>query len=349
MRTPAPQSFLLLLLAALAPTPTQAGSHSLSYFEIAMSGPGLLKPRFISLGYVDELQFAHFDSNEQSQRLEPRALWVKQIEPERWERETLRVKNHAQNAQSLLEDAIKEYNQSQDVSHTFQCITGCTVGPDGRLLRGYSHHAYDGQDYIALSEDLKRWNVADSAPQITQQRWKDSGVAEMVGAFLEVECVQTLRSYLELGKEILLRTDAPKVHVTHHPRPQGDATLRCWALGFYPADISLTWQLDGEDLTQDMELVDTRPAGDGTFQKWAAVVVPAGEEQRYTCHVLHEGLPEPLTLKWETPHPIIHIMGITAGLMLFGVLVTGVVAAIVIRKKRSRGREGFVSEDFYER
>lgn len=92
------------------------------------------------------------------------------------------------------------------VSHTFQCITGCTVGPDGRLLRGYSHHAYDGQDYIALREDLKRWSVSDSAPQSTQQRWKDSGVAEIVGAFLEVGCVQTLLSYLEIGEEILLCT-----------------------------------------------------------------------------------------------------------------------------------------------
>ncbi|XP_043447000.1 class I histocompatibility antigen, Gogo-B*0101 alpha chain-like isoform X10 [Prionailurus bengalensis] len=308
MRVVMPPTLFLLLSGALAAPQTWAGSHSLRYFSTAVSRPGLGKPRFISVGYVDDTQFVRFDSDAPNPRMEPRAPWVEQEGPEYWDRETRNVKNTAQIFRVNLQTALRYYNQSGSGSHTLQDMYGCDVGPDGRFLRGYSQVSYDGKDYIALNKDLRSWTAADTAAQITRHKWEEAGEAEQNRNYLEGTCVEWLAKYLDMGKETLLRTE-----------------------------ITLTWQHDGQDHTQDAELVDTRPSGDGTFQKWAAVVVPSGEEQRYTCHVQHEGLPEPITLRWEPSSlPSIPILGIVAGVAVL--VVTVVVGAVIWRKKFSGGK-----------
>uniref|UniRef100_A0A2K5KS72 Ig-like domain-containing protein n=1 Tax=Cercocebus atys TaxID=9531 RepID=A0A2K5KS72_CERAT len=333
VRVMAPRTLLLLLSG---PGPVSAG-----YFHTAVSRPGRWEPRFISVGYVDDTQFVRFDSDAESPRMEPRAPWVEQEGPEYWEEQTGLAKANAQTDRADLGILRGYYNQSEAGSHTLQTMYGCDLGPDGRLLRGYYQDAYDDKDYIALNEDLRSWTAADMAAQNTQRKWEAAGDAEQWRAYLEGECVESLHRYLENGKETLQRTDPPKTHVTHHPISNHEATLRCWALGFYPAEITLTWQRDGEEQTQDTELVETRPGGDGTFQKWGAVVVPSGEEQRYTCHVQHEGLPEPLTLRWEpSSQSTIPIVDIVAGLAVLAVMVTGAVVAAVMWRRKSSGREG---------
>nr|AHI12873.1 MHC class I antigen [Mus musculus]AHI12877.1 MHC class I antigen [Mus musculus] len=337
----APRTLLLLLAAALAPTQTRAGPHSMRYFETAVSRPGLEEPRYISVGYVDNKEFVRFDSDAENPRYEPRAPWMEQEGPEYWERETQKAKGQEQWFRVSLRNLLGYYNQSAGGSHTLQQMSGCDLGSDWRLLRGYLQFAYEGRDYIALNEDLKTWTAADMAAQITRRKWEQSGAAEHYKAYLEGECVEWLHRYLKNGNATLLRTDSPKAHVTHHPRSKGEVTLRCWALGFYPADITLTWQLNGEELTQDMELVETRPAGDGTFQKWASVVVPLGKEQNYTCRVYHEGLPEPLTLRWEPPPSTDSYMVIVAVLGVLGAMaIIGAVVAFVMKRRRNTGGKG---------
>ncbi|XP_005372358.1 RT1 class I histocompatibility antigen, AA alpha chain-like, partial [Microtus ochrogaster] len=284
-------------------------------------------------------QFVRYDSDAETPRMEPRAPWVEREGPEYWGEQTQRAKNHEQICRVDLRTLLGYYNQSEGGSHTFQVTLGCEVESDGRFYRAYYQHAYDGQDYIALNNDLTTWSAADMAAQITQRKWKRDGYAERLKAYLEDECVQYLRRYLENGKDTLLRTDPPKAHVTHHPGPKGDVTLRCWAMGFYPASISLIWKREEEEQTQDMELVETRPSGDGTFQKWASLVVPSGEEHKYTCRVYHEGLPEPLTLRWEPPQSMVPIMAVIAGLVLLGA-VTIIVAVVVVVRKRRRNPGG---------
>ncbi|XP_066125884.1 saoe class I histocompatibility antigen, A alpha chain-like isoform X4 [Saccopteryx bilineata] len=340
-------SLLLLLSGSLVLSPTWVGPHSLRYFITAVSRPGRGEPRFIAVGYVDDTQFARFDSAAASPRAEPRAPWmeqpwVEQEHPRYWDRETRRAKGYAQHFRVNLNTVLSYYNQSEDGSHTLQWMLGCEKGRDGRLLRGYSQFAYDGTDSLTLNEDLRSWTAVGAAARITRRKWERIGETKLHRHYLEGECVEWLRIHLEKGKETLQRADPPKTRVTRHPISDPEVTLRCWALGFYPAEITLTWQRDGQDLTQDMELVDTRPAGDGSFQKWAAVGVPPGEEQSYTCHVQHEGLPEPLTLRWEPPPQATSTtVVIIAVLVLLGAVVTGaVVGAVMWRRRRSGGKGG---------
>ncbi|XP_053524177.1 popy Class I histocompatibility antigen, A-1 alpha chain-like [Artibeus jamaicensis] len=343
MRVLRSPSLLLLLSGALALTGAWKGPHSLSYFATGVSRPGGGEARFFSVGYVDGTEFVRFDSDAANPRMEPRAPWmegpwVEEVDPQYWDRETRICRQETQAYRVNLNNLRGYYNQSDHGSHTLQEMRGCDLGPDGTVLRGYFQFAYDGADYIALNEDLRSWTAADTAALNTKRKWEAAGAAENDRTYVHGLCRESLLRYLERGKAALQRADPPEARVTRHPTSEREATLRCWARGFYPADIALTWRRDGQDQTQDTELVETRPSGDGTFQTWAAVVVPPGEEQRYTCHVQHEGLREPLTLRWEPPpetSTIIIIVGFLCGLLLLGA-----VAAAVIWRRRGSGGKG---------
>ncbi|XP_045059341.2 patr class I histocompatibility antigen, A-126 alpha chain isoform X1 [Desmodus rotundus] len=341
-----PRTLLLLLSEVLALTQTWAGLHNVRIFSTSVSGPGRGKNRYVVVGYVDDTEILRFDSDTARPRLEPRVPWmeqpwVEQEHPHFWDEKTRVCKYNQQTFRANLNSLRHYYNQSEDGSHTYQEMSGCVLESDSRFLRGFSQFAYDGTDYITLNEDLRSWTAADTAARITWRNLVQVPDVERRRLAIGDSCERWLRLFLENGKEMLLRADPPKTHVTHHPISDHEVTLRCWALGFYPADITLTWQRDGEDLTQDTELVETRPVGDGTFQKWAAVAVPPGEEQRYTCRVQHEALPELLTLRWDPPpQTTMTIVGIAAAAL--GLLVAVGAGAMLWRRRHSgRGRERY--------
>ncbi|XP_069912652.1 H-2 class I histocompatibility antigen, alpha chain isoform X14 [Oryctolagus cuniculus] len=185
-------------------------------------------------------------------------------------------------------------------THTAQRMFGCEVQEDGSSS-SFWQFGFDGQDHLSLDVETLSWVSAEPVAVRTKRWWEtERCYAEYDKAYLEGLCLTSLHRYLELGSQSLTRKEPPMVHITKHMTQDG-TTLRCWALGFYPQDISLNWWLDGEELTLETEHVETRPSGDGTYQTWVAVQVPAGKEAWYSCHVRHPGLNHTLTVAWESP------------------------------------------------
>ncbi|XP_059137936.1 H-2 class I histocompatibility antigen, D-37 alpha chain-like isoform X7 [Peromyscus eremicus] len=215
MRTRSSATWLTLLASSLVQIQIQASSHSLRYFYTVVSRPGLGEPRFTIGGYVDDTQFVRFDSDAETPRVEPRAPWVEQEEPEYWEEETRKARNTGKNFKLNLKTLLGYYNQSDNDPHTLQWMYGCDLGPDGQLLRGYCQEAYDGRDYIALNEDLRSWTAHDTASQISKRKSEDVDEAHHQKAYLQGACIDWLQRYLELGKATLLRSGGKGGYYAH--------------------------------------------------------------------------------------------------------------------------------------
>ncbi|XP_037586107.1 hereditary hemochromatosis protein isoform X3 [Cebus imitator] len=133
----------------------------------------------------------------------------------------------------------------------------------------------------------------------------------------------------------------PLVKVTHHVT-SSVTTLRCRALNFYPRNITMKWLKDRQPLNaEEVEPKDVLPNGDGTYQGWIALAVPAGEEQRYTCQVEHPGLDQPLLAIWEPSYSGTLVMGVISGIAVCVIILLIGILFIILRKRQaSRGAMG---------
>ncbi|GAA6086068.1 class I histocompatibility antigen, F10 alpha chain-like [Tachysurus ichikawai] len=92
--------------------------------------------------------------------------------------------------------------------------------------------------------------------------------------YLEYICIEWLQKYVSYGGETLERKARPEVSIFHkHSSPL--------ATGFYPEEVMITWQRDGEIMHENVELGETLPNPDGSFQKRSILRVSPEDLQKH--------------------------------------------------------------------
>ncbi|ETE57081.1 HLA class I histocompatibility antigen, alpha chain F, partial [Ophiophagus hannah] len=75
--------------------------------------------------------------------------------------------------------------------------------------------------------------------------------------------------------------------------------LTCQAFGFYPKEIQATWMRDREICKYETLHRNVAPNSDGTYYVQLSIEIDPNEKDHYWCHVMHNGLQEPLVLAWK--------------------------------------------------
>uniref|UniRef100_A0AAY4CNE6 Ig-like domain-containing protein n=1 Tax=Denticeps clupeoides TaxID=299321 RepID=A0AAY4CNE6_9TELE len=257
--------------------------HSHSYIYTGTSGiPGF--PEFVSVGLVDGQEVNYYDNN--LMEMIPKQEWVKgAVDADFWKRNTQNIIGTQQVFKAGISILKERFNQTGGI-HTFQRMFGCELDDETGVTDGYMQDGYDGADFISL--DLKSTSYVAPVKEalITKQKW-DVADAERRKNYLTQECIYWLKKYVRYGKSSLERKVPPQVSLL---QTDPSSPVVCHATGFYPDKVNISWQKDGQDLHEDVDVGETLPNHDGTFQKRAELKVTPDERKKnqFTCVVEHK-------------------------------------------------------------
>uniref|UniRef100_A0A8C9PIB8 Ig-like domain-containing protein n=1 Tax=Spermophilus dauricus TaxID=99837 RepID=A0A8C9PIB8_SPEDA len=264
--------------------PAPAGTHSLHYNLTVRSQGGSVQSS--ADGYWDHQLFLHYDSDSKESP-KPQGPWAeKPLGTERWNTEIQELKEHIKKAKATLAE-INAQQEQRGGSHSLQEIWGCKIEEDNRT-RGFWMIYYDGEPFLSYHPETRSLRVEPSSAQTlameVKNSWGADGIqSKDIWAQVQGELCGKLRTYQS-------REVSPTVNVTCGETSEDTINVTCWACGFCPQNISVTWLQDGELLSQDtQDSVDVFPYGNGTYQTWLSTRIPQGQEQRFSCHVVHIG------------------------------------------------------------
>nr|XP_012614752.1 zinc-alpha-2-glycoprotein-like [Microcebus murinus] len=239
MMTMAP--VLLSLLFLLGPAflqEAQTDHYSLTYLYTGLSNPSEGYPKFWAVGFLNDQEFFHYDS--ESRKAEPVGPWRHVEGMEDWDEESKLQQATEDIFLDTLQDIMDYYDDSNG-SHTFQGKFGCELQNNGSS-GAFWKYAYDGKDFIEFNKETPAWVPLDPAAWNTKKKWEP--YVENVKEYLEEECPDIMQRYRNYSRHILDRQDPPSVAGTSHSNIRDDVIILCQSIHIYPEGSGLKWTLD---------------------------------------------------------------------------------------------------------
>ncbi|XP_048850207.1 major histocompatibility complex class I-related gene protein-like [Brienomyrus brachyistius] len=327
---------------------TFAVTHSLWYVYTGTSGiPDF--PEFVSVGLVNGEPIDYYDSK--IRRVTPRQRWLEQsAEPGYWEMQYQYSRYAEGEMKRSIEVAKKLFNHSEGI-HTYQNMYGCEWNDETGVTDAFDQYGYDGSDFITL--DFKTMSFVTPVQQAfpTKRKWdSDTGRLEEERNYFTWTCTDWLKKYVSYGKSTLERTVRPEVSLL---QKDPSSPVTCHATGFFPKGIVVTWQKDGVDMHSDVEVEETLPNGDGTFQITSKLTVKPENWKRnsYSCVVQHKSSKDDIAVLLEEKNIRTNQGGVSWGIIVgcvaAALALVAVVTGVVLwrRSRTGYGKAGTSDTD----
>ncbi|XP_042362011.1 major histocompatibility complex class I-related gene protein-like [Plectropomus leopardus] len=274
------KSLYLLLLFCCVTSPV---THTLIMFFIGSHGvPNV--PEFVAVAMVNGVEVIYCDSI--TTVAEPKQDWMETLKKDDakeldWYTDECRAGQRF--FSSTIEILMLRFNQTGG-KHVFQRMFGCEWDDETGKINGFNQYGYDGEDFIELDLKTETWITPVQQGVITKHKWSNdkAGMAS-IKKFLTQECPDRLKKYVDYGRISLLRTDIPSVSLL---QKSPSSAVSCHATGFYPDRAVIFWRKDGEEIHEEVDLGETLPNHDGSFQMSSDLnisEVPPEDWRRYEC------------------------------------------------------------------
>uniref|UniRef100_A0AAY4CRK5 Ig-like domain-containing protein n=1 Tax=Denticeps clupeoides TaxID=299321 RepID=A0AAY4CRK5_9TELE len=274
--------FLLLLFLLVLNINVSSGvNYSLeTHYTVVTGIPSV--PDFWAQTIIENVIIGYFDSK--INQFESEQEWMKNLGENYVKDQTKNYQQFTEILKEILKIVKKKHNDTGGV-HTLQQICSCSMDDEtGIHFSPVGRSAYDGTDMIL---EMKNVGLVAAMEQAAVIKQKLDGAHDFCMYCHSLECDKWLQEYIYYGNSSLQRKVPPQVSLL---QTDSSSPVVCHATGFYPDKVNISWQKDGQDLHEDVDVGETLPNHDGTFQKRAKLKVTADvwKKNQFTCVVEHK-------------------------------------------------------------